>query len=468
MVFSTPFFIFFFLALLFPVYYFMKSNSARKAVLVAFSLVFYAFGEPVLIVLMLFMIAVNFLGGLLVASCRTLRGARAWLIVSVVIDLLVLCLFKYSGLFVGTINSVFHVSIPVPELRMPIGISFYTFQAMSYVIDVYRGDVRPQRSIINLLLYVSFFAQLIAGPIVRYKDIEAQLDDRRVRLYDLNDGVFRFSLGLAKKILIADQCAAAISALYGLPNVTFVARWAGAFLYALQIYFDFSGYSDMAIGLGRMFGFHFNENFRHPYASSSATEFWRRWHISLGTFFRDYVYIPLGGNRRHHLFNIVVVWLLTGFWHGASWNFLLWGAFYAVLLILEKKFLLDFFDRIPRVASFILSKLYFVFITVFGFAIFYFTKNLFPSLGYLFGIGVSSFSDISTMSIIAQNSFLIIGGVILALPVLPSFFKWIGRKFGTPYGIYRFSRVFVSIVLVALATVRMAGNSYSPFLYWAF
>ena len=289
-----------------------------------------------------------------------------------------------------------------------------------------------------------------------------------MRLYDLNDGVFRFSLGLAKKILIADQCAAAISALYGLPNVTFVARWAGAFLYALQIYFDFSGYSDMAIGLGRMFGFHFNENFRHPYASSSATEFWRRWHISLGTFFRDYVYIPLGGNRRHHLFNIVVVWLLTGFWHGASWNFLLWGAFYAVLLILEKKFLLDFFDRIPRVASFILSKLYFVFITVFGFAIFYFTKNLFPSLGYLFGIGVSSFSDISTMSIIAQNSFLIIGGVILALPVLPSFFKWIGRKFGTPYGIYRFSRVFVSIVLVALATVRMAGNSYSPFLYWAF
>ncbi|MBR7032463.1 MAG: MBOAT family protein, partial [Clostridia bacterium] len=249
MVFSTPFFIFLFLALLFPCYYLLKSTAARKAVLVAFSLIFYAFGEPVLIALMLLMIAVNYLGGLLVASCRTLRGARAWLIVSVAVDLGILCVFKYSGLFVETLNSVFHIGIPVPSVRMPIGISFYTFQAMSYVIDVYRGDVRPQRKIFNLLLYVSFFAQLIAGPIVRYKDIESQLDDRRVRLYDLNDGVFRFSVGLAKKIVIADQCAVAINALYGISNVTFAARWAGAFFYALQIYFDFSGYSDMAIGL---------------------------------------------------------------------------------------------------------------------------------------------------------------------------------------------------------------------------
>ena len=468
MLFSSQFFIYFFLALLFPSYYLMKSPAAKKAILVAFSLVFYAWGEPVFIALMLFMVAFNYFGGLLVASCRTLRGARAWLAVSVGVDLVILCVFKYTGFFVESLNSVFRLSLPVPQIHMPIGISFFTFQAMSYVIDVYRGDVRCQRSLLKLILYVSFFPQLIAGPIVRYKDIEDQLDDRKVRLYEINDGIFRFSVGLAKKILIADRCAAAINALYGLPNVTFVARWAGAFFFALQIYFDFSGYSDMAIGLGRMFGFRFNENFRYPYASSSATEFWRRWHISLGTFFRDYLYIPLGGNRRHHIRNIFIVWLLTGFWHGASWNFVLWGLFYGLLLLFEKKFFLDFLDRIPKVVSVILSKAYFIFITVFGFSIFYFTKDLFPSLGYLFGIGVSSFSDVFTASVLSSNVFLFIGGVILSLPLISSFFKWFGSKVGVSYGVYRFSRIIAAAALIFLSTVSMVGNSYSPFLYWAF
>ena len=468
MIFSSQFFVYFFMAVLFPIYFLTKSTGARKIILIVFSLVFYAWGEPLYVFLMFFMVAANYFAGLIIDSRRTLAGARAWLAVAVVIDLSILCVFKYTGLFAETVNNVFHAGLPVPNIRMPIGISFFTFQAMSYVIDVYRRDVRVQRSFVNLLLYVSFFAQLIAGPIVRYKDIESQLDERRVRLYDFNDGVFRFSVGLAKKILIADKCALAVNSLYALPNVTFVARWAGAFFYALQIYFDFSGYSDMAIGLGKMFGFKFLENFRHPYASSSATEFWRRWHISLGTFFRDYVYIPLGGNRRHHLRNIFVVWLLTGFWHGASWNFVLWGLFYALLLIFEKKFFLDYLKRIPRVVSFIISKFYFIFITVFGFAIFYFTKNTFVSLGYLFGIGVKSFTDIFTNSVLASNVFLLFGGVILALPFVPWLLKTIGSKLKVSYGFYRYSRTLCELALIALSTISLVGSGFSPFLYWAF
>ncbi len=468
MIFSSELFVYFFMALLFPIYFLAKSNGARKIILIVFSLVFYAWGEPLYVFLMLFMVAVNYFAGLIIDSRLTVAGARIWLAVAVVIDLLILCTFKYTGLFVETFNNVFHLSVPVPDIRMPIGISFFTFQAMSYVIDVYRRDVKVQYSFVNLLLYVSFFAQLIAGPIVRYKDIESQLDERRVRLYDFNDGVFRFSVGIAKKVLIADRCAIAVKSLYALSDITFVARWTGAFLFALQIYFDFSGYSDMAIGLGKMFGFKFLENFKHPYASSSATEFWRRWHISLGTFFRDYVYIPLGGNRRRHLFNIMFVWLLTGFWHGASWNFVMWGVFYGILLIFEKLFFLDFLKRIPKIASVLISKVYFIFITVFGFAIFYFTKNTFVSIGYLFGVGVKYFTDIYTNAQLTANLFLLIGGIVLSLPVVPFLLKKIGQKLHVSYGFYRFARTACVIVLLSVSTISLVGSGFSPFLYWAF
>ncbi len=468
MLFSSQFFIYFFMALLFPAYYIAKSTGTRIAILIAFSLVFYAWGEPVYVFLMLFMVAVNYLSGLFVGTAKTIYRARFWLILAVVVNLSILCIFKYTGFFVETINSIFRAGIPVPEIRMPIGISFFTFQAMSYVIDVYRGDVCIQKSFPKLLLYVSFFAQLIAGPIVRYKDIELQLDNRNVSLRDINDGIFRFSVGLAKKILIADHCAKAVTALYGMTSVTFMGRWAGAFFYALQIYFDFSGYSDMAIGLGRMFGFRFNENFNHPYAASTATEFWRRWHISLGTFFRDYVYIPLGGNRKHHIRNILIVWFLTGFWHGASWNFILWGLFYGLLLIFEKKFFIGFLERMSKVPSAVLSRIYFIFITVFGFAIFYFTSDLFRSLGYMFGIGISAFTDVMTNSVIVSNIFLLAGGIILALPAVPAFFEFLKKKLSIGYGVYRYSRTICAAALIILSTISMVGNSYSPFLYWAF
>ena len=469
MIFSSLLFIYLFMPALFLCYFITKNNAVRKSILIFFSLLFYAWGEPLYVFLMVFMVAVNYISGILIDCYRNNKKCRIWLVISIAVNLGILCIYKYTGLFVDTLNSVFSLSVPVPDIRMPIGISFFTFQAMSYVIDVYRSDVKVQKSFSNLLLYVSFFAQLIAGPIVRYKDIESQLDNRRVKIYDLNDGIYRFSIGLAKKILIADKCAEAVSSLYGLTgDITLLSRWAGALFFTLQIYYDFSGYSDMAIGLGKMFGFKFNENFRYPYISSSATEFWRRWHISLGTFFRDYLYIPLGGNRRHHIRNILIVWLLTGFWHGASWNFLLWGLFYAVLLIFEKKWFLGALERIPVIIAKVISKIYFAFITVFGFAIFYFTKDLFVSLGYLFGVGVSSFTDIFTNSVISSNIILLIGGIILSLPVIPLFTNLFYNKSRNSYRFYRYCRTACAVILITLATINMVGNSYSPFLYWAF
>lgn len=472
MIFSSLTFMYIFLPALLLAFFIPKSDSARRAVLILFSLLFYAWGEPVYVFLMIFTVAFNFVFGLLIDSygldARDRLKRKLWLITAVAVNLGILSVYKYTGFLADTINVVLGTSLPSPNLTMPIGISFFTFQAMSYVADVYRRDTAVQRSFGRLLLYVSLFPQLIAGPIVRYKDIADQLDNMKVRPYDLNDGIFRFSVGLSKKILIADSCAAAVSSLYGMSEVTLIGRWAGALFYAMQIYYDFSGYSDMAIGLGRMFGFKFLENFDHPYASSSATEFWRRWHMSLGSFFRDYVYIPLGGNRRHHIRNILVVWFLTGLWHGASWNFVLWGLFYGVLLIFEKKFFLSFLERLPRAASACVSRVYFIFITLFGFALFYFESDTFRSLGYLFGIGIDSVSSIFTTSVIFDNLVLLAAAIILAYPVVPSIRRFAERRLGVSYVARRYFTSAATLVLIAVSTVRMVGNTYSPFIYWNF
>ncbi len=469
MIFSSLPFMYFFLPALLIAFFIPKKNSTRRAALILFSLLFYAWGEPLYVFLMIFTVAFNYLFGLLISSYgKDDTKRKMWLIAAVAVNLGILSFYKYTGFAADTINSLFRVSIPSPELTMPIGISFFTFQAMSYVVDVYRGDTEVQRSFGRLLLYVSLFPQLIAGPIVRYKDIADELDDMRVRPYDLNDGIFRFSVGLAKKILIADNCAAAVSSLYGTSEITLLGRWMGALFFALQIYYDFSGYSDMAIGLGRMFGFKFLENFDHPYASSNATEFWRRWHMSLGTFFRDYVYIPLGGNRKRHIRNILVVWLLTGLWHGASWNFVLWGLFYGILLIFEKKFFLSFLEKLPKTISLIISRIYFIFITGFGFALFYFETDTFKSLGYLFGIGVSSASSLFTVSIIFENLILLAAGILFSYPVVPLLRRAIEKRFGVSYVVRRYYTSFISILLISVSTVRMVGDTYSPFLYWNF
>ena len=468
MVFSNLFFLYIFLPVLALAYFITRNNTVRRGVLVAFSLIFYAWGEPLYVFLMIGMVAADYGFGIAIDRVQTQSFRKMWLVLSVIFNLGILCTYKYLGFFTETLNLIFSFTIPVVRLALPIGISFFTFQTMSYVIDVYRGDAEVQKDYFKLLLYVSFFPQLIAGPIVRYKDIEAQLDNRRVDIADINEGIYRFSVGLAKKVILADNCDSVVQTLMGLSDTTVTARWVGALFFTLQLYFDFSGYSDMAIGLGQIFGFRFNENFNYPLISSSATEFWRRWHISLGTFFRDYVYIPLGGNRHDQQRNILVVWFLTGMWHGASWNFMLWGLYYAFLLMLEKNRLLAAFQKMPKVVSFLLSKIYVIFITVFGFAIFYFDSNLFKNLGYMFGIGTSGMTDIFTNSVIMDNIFLLITACVFAVPVVPFLAELCRKKLRLSYEAERIIKTAAAVMVILAATVRLCGNSYSPFLYFRF
>lgn len=468
MVFSNLLFLYIFMPALFLAYFIIKNDTYRRIVLIAFSLLFYAWGEPIALFLMIGLVLGDYLFGLLIDHVYTARAKKLWLILSIVFNLGILGVYKYLGFFTETFNTIFHAQVPVISLTMPIGISFFTFQTMSYVIDVYRDDAKVQKSFFNLLLYVSFFPQLIAGPIVRYKDIEEQLADRRVNVKDFNDGLFRFSVGLAKKVLIADCCDTVVTALYGLTEVTLVSRWAGALFFTLQLYFDFSGYSDMAIGLGKMFGFRFLENFNYPLISTSATEFWRRWHMSLGTFFRDYVYIPLGGNRHDQQRNILVVWFLTGMWHGASWNFIIWGLYYAVLLMWEKSSLLNTFKRMPKPVSFVVSHVYTIFITVFGFAIFYFDKDLLKNLGCLFGFGCTGVTDIFTNSVIFDNIFLLAAALFFSAPVIPTIWNKLMERGAIPYTAERILKTVVVAAFTAIASIRLVGNSYSAFLYFRF
>ena len=468
MVFSNIFFLYVFLPALFLAYFVIKNNAYRRAVLIAFSLVFYAWGEPIYVFLMIGLVLADYIFGLLISKTRQVWLRKFWLVIAIVSNLSILGVYKYLGFFTETLNFIFNVTIPVVKLSMPIGISFFTFQTMSYVIDVYRGDADVQKSFFRLLLYVSFFPQLVAGPIVRYKDIEMQLSDRQVSLEKLNDGMFRFSVGLVKKVLIADCCDTAITALLSLSDVTFAGRWAAALFFTLQLYFDFSGYSDMAIGLGRMFGFEFLENFNYPLVSRSATEFWRRWHMSLGSFFRDYVYIPLGGNRHDQQRNILVVWFLTGLWHGAAWNFILWGLYYGFLLMWEKKHYLKQIERMPKAVSFVISHIYTIFITVFGFAIFYFEKDLFKNLGYLFGIGCKSVSDIFTTSIVMDNVLLLAAACLFSAPVVTALWKWLKEHAKIGYTAERIIKTVCVIAFVSVSTIRLVGDTYSAFLYFRF
>ena len=335
MVFSNLIFLYLFLPVCLIAYFFCPGIRAKNAVLILFSLIFYAWGEPVYLLLMIASAAVNWYFGLLIER----RRKKIFLILALVLDLGCLAVFKYAGFFMENLNAVFGASIPVPQIALPIGISFYTFQALSYTVDVWRGDVPAQRSFAKLLLYISLFPQLIAGPIVRYSDVAAQIDDRQFDASEAFYGATRFCIGLAKKVLLADAAGKVASQILdgSLASNTTVAAWLGILLYTFEIYFDFSGYSDMAIGMGRIFGFKYMENFRLPYTAVSITDFWRRWHISLSSFFRDYVYIPLGGKKKHRLLNMAIVWALTGMWHGASWNFVLWGLYFFVILTIEKQ-----------------------------------------------------------------------------------------------------------------------------------
>ena len=446
--------------------YFLVPRSWRNGVLTLFSLVFYAWGEPVWIILLIFSATIDYFHGLGIARFPGGRIPKLMVVSSLVLNLGLLGIFKYSGFFVDTLNALTGLDLPSPGFSLPIGISFYTFQTISYVIDVYRGEVPAQRSYGKFLMYVSMYPQLVAGPIVRYRDIMAEVDNRRITAASFSAGISRFCVGLMKKVFIANH-AGYLASLYldgDLSRISTPAAWFGLVMFTLQIYYDFSGYSDMAIGLGRMFGFHYPENFNYPYISRSVSEFWRRWHISLGSFFRDYVYIPLGGNRRHLVRNMLVVWFLTGMWHGASWNFILWGLFYGLLILLEKFALGHTLCRVP-----VLGNLYTMFCVVVGWGIFYFTD--FARLGKFFGVlfGGGAAADPLLGITLLNNLFWLAAALIFCAPVAPCLGRWLERHTQNGGSLpLQWSRTMANLLMLLVCTALLVGQSYNPFLYFRF
>ena len=466
MVFSSLTFLLLFLPLLYALYFARTSVKWRNGVLLVMSLLFYGWGEPVWILAMILSTAVNFFCAR--AIVRREEGAARKLILAlgVVASLSFLVYFKYSAFLANSVAALLSLSWRMDTPRLPIGISFYTFQILTYTVDVYRGKAPAQKSPLRLLLYISCFPQLIAGPIVQYGDVESQLGERSVTPDAFTEGMERFIKGLAKKVLLANVCGAALEELTlagtGEP-LSLLGAWLAAFLYTLQIYFDFSAYSDMAIGLGKTLGFTYKENFVFPYASLSVTEFWRRWHISLGSFFRDYVYIPLGGNRRgtaRTVLNLLIVWGLTGLWHGAAWNFVLWGLYFGVLLILERFVFKPILEKTPGAVRWLLT---FV-IAVIGWVIFYYTDL--PALGQhlcaLFGIGVSGLGDAAAAAVVRKYTVYPLIAWVLSLPVVPAVAARLPQRLRSTLAL-----VF-SVVLLGASLLFLVGQSYNPFIYFRF
>ena len=469
MLFSSLVFLFLFLPVFFLSYHAAKKRRTRNALLFLFSLLFYAWGEPVYVLLRLLALGVNYALALLIEACGAGKRRTA-LIGACCFDLLLIGIFKYAGFFVRAVNLLPGLDLPVPALPLPLGISFYTFQILSYVVDVYRGDVKAQRDPVTLGAYLCAFPQLIAGPIVRYRDIEAALTDRRETPEDTAAGMRRFIAGLAKKVLIANVMAETVDALWASDPSGYgmAGAWIAALAYAVEIYFDFSGYSDMAIGLGRMMGFRYAENFRYPYAARSVTDFWRRWHISLSSFFRDYVYIPLGGNRVSRakwVKNIAVVWLLTGLWHGAGWNFVLWGAYYGLLLILEK-LVWPGLEKIP-----VLNRLYTLCAVLFGWVLF--RADGVTGAGAMFAALFGAHGVAGTggrLPILLQGAgfdlvFLLAfaAGCVLSAPVWPAVKD---RLESTRSG--RLIRDAAALGTLTACILALAVGSYNPFIYFQF
>ena len=465
MVFSSTIFLCIFLPLVLLGYYICPKKGRNLFLLIA-SLVFYAWGEPKYVFLMIFSIIANYVFGLLMEKYRQSRRLKLMLVLSVVIDVGLLCVFKYTDFIISNINAAFGANFDLLKLALPIGISFYTFQAMSYTIDVYRGDVKVQRNIIDFGMYITMFPQLIAGPIVRYADVEKQLRDRHVTAQDFSEGAMRFVVGLGKKVLLANQIGALWSEIYALGgSSSALMAWLGAIAFTFQIYFDFSGYSDMAIGLGRMFGFKFPENFRYPYQSVSITDFWRRWHITLSTWFREYLYIPLGGNRRgfaRQALNLLIVWTLTGFWHGAGWNFILWGLYYFAILFIEKLFLLKALDRAPK----ILRHIYSLLLIVLGWVIFACDDIavLLPFIGSMFGAnGALGGLDIYWLT---TKAVLLVICCIASTELPKKLMISLSGRLGEKQAFVLKS--VLALLLLGLSMVFLIGDSYNPFLYFRF
>ena len=467
MVFSTPIFLFCFLVLTLLVYY-VVPRRFRNPVLLCASLLFYYWGEQTYVLIMFLSTAIDFTHGLLVERCKSRgndRGAQLAVASSIVFNLGLLFFFKYWDFIASSLQAVGLTFMPVLNIHLPIGISFYTFQTMSYTIDVYRGDARAQRSILNFGTFVTLFPQLIAGPIIKYKDLGDQIDSRDTSAEKFASGVQIFMVGMAKKVLIAnnvgmlwDSCKAMAAA-----DLTVAGAWLGAFAFGLQIYFDFSGDSDMATGLGRMLGFEFLPNFNHPYVSRSATEFWRRWHISLGTWFREYLYIPLGGSRvgpvRRYL-NLLIVWAATGIWHGASWNYLIWGLYFGLILVLEKKFLLRLLEGLPRWVG----HLYTLFLVLVSWPIFAIEDfgHLTAYLKVMFGLGGTALADGTLGYYLTSYLPILCVAALTATPLGVKLYRKLPRRAA------QISGVVLILVGLVLCTAYLVDGTYNPFLYFRF
>ena len=470
MLFSSLTFLFGFLPILLTLYFILKNRKFKNIVLLIFSLIFYAWGEPKYIFLMLLTILIVYIFGILVnkfdmENKKTFKNIS--LLICIILVFGSLIFFKYSNFLIENINLVFKIKLKSLNVVMPIGISFYTFQILSYIIDLYNKKIKLQKNYFSLALYVSLFPQLIAGPIVRYETIEEEIDNRKETKEDVISGTKRFIIGLSKKVIIANQMALLADLVFNEHNGAYgtIITWFGTFAYTLQIYFDFSGYSDMAIGLGRIFGFHFLENFDYPYISKSVTEFWRRWHISLSTWFRDYVYIPLGGNRvskTKWIRNIILVWLLTGLWHGAAWNFIIWGIYYGLLLLFEKMF----FDKILKKLPMVINWLYTFIVVMIGWMIF--RSNSLNEL-LLFIKTMFIYKQTDWLTILANNLstfnalIFVLPSFILSFPIL----KKIKEKYSEKI-LYVVITNILLLILFLICIVYLTSSSYNPFIYFRF
>lgn len=464
MVFSSiPFLYFFLPAVLLA--YFIAPEKIKNAVLLIFSLVFYWWGEPKYALLMIFTITFCYAAGRLIENRREkVRERKALLIISVAVPLGLLAVFKYADFFIGTFSSLTGADIPLLKLALPIGISFYTFQAVSYVIDVYRGDIPAEKSLVTLAAYITLFPQLIAGPIIRYSDVADDMKNRKINLKNASDGIRRFVFGLGKKVLIANLLGTICVTYRESTDISVLYAWIYAVSYTLQIYFDFSAYSDMAIGLGKIMGLNFMENFNYPYIAKSITEFWRRWHISLSTWFRDYVYIPLGGNRvkkSRHIFNIMVVWCLTGFWHGAGWTFIAWGLYFGILLLCEKLIWGKLLEKTPKV----IRHIYVMVIVIISFVIFNaanFTEAWNDILNLFGATGIPLVSE-GALYALKSNAVLLVVAIFAATPIL----KKVCFKYEEKAVMKAVEVVAIAAVLI-VSTAYLVDGSFNPFLYFRF
>ena len=467
LVFSSATFLFLFLPAVLILYYnpIIKKRAFRNAILIASSIFFYAWGEPFFVLLMLASIMFNWLFGLGVAKFKdsNLSKAKLFVALSVVMNLSLMFVFKYLTFALENINAIFSSNLDTLDIALPIGISFFTFQAMSYVIDVYRGNGAAQKNPFNVALYIAFFPQLIAGPIVRYQTIAEQINFRKENFNDFSDGVYRFMLGFCKKVLIANNVASIADEIFNGSEMSVATAWIGAIAYTLQIFFDFAGYSEMAIGLGKMFGFHFLENFDYPYISKSVSEFWRRWHISLGSWFRDYVYFPLGGSRvskkSRLIFNLFVVWLLTGIWHGANWTFVVWGLLYFVLLAFEK------LTKFPEKLRFF-SHIYTMLFVIIGWVIFR-AESLSEAFGYLQTMFFCSDAEIFNMKALFyldNYKFYLVAGIIACFPIMPK----IKEKIKINKNVYETVAALALLATFIISLSFTIKGSYNPFIYFNF